>query len=117
MKQQNSSTPPIACTLTGKNLKARLASIAALMRDALQSFQRRGLVLDLSFNVAAAERVRDMVRKEQDCCSFLTFDLREDQRPMHLTITAPEAVGEAADFLFQEFLGFAKRMPKIGCAK
>ena len=105
MTEQDSPTPPITCTLTGNNLRERLAAILALMRDALQDFERRGLVLDLSFAGTAAERVREMVRKEKDCCGFLNFDLREVEQEVRLTITAPEEAREAADFLFEQFAG------------
>ena len=111
MTRQDSPTPPIACTLSGNNLRERLAAIATLMRDALQGFERRGLVLDLSFAGTAAERVREMVRKEKDCCGFLTFDLREVEQELRLTITAPEGAREAADFLFQQFVGSVERTP------
>ena len=108
MTNQDSPAPPIMCTLSGNNLQERLAAIVALMRDALQGFERRGLVLDLRFAGAAAERVREMVRKEKDCCSFLNFDLREVEQEVHLTIRAPEVAREAADFLFQQFVGYGE---------
>jgi hypothetical protein len=82
-----------------------LAAILALTHDALQGFERRGLVLDLSFAGSAAERVREMVRKEKDCCGFLNFDLREVEQEVRLTITAPEEARDAADFLFEQFVG------------
>jgi hypothetical protein len=109
MTELNSSTPPIACTLTGSGLLERLASIAALTRDALLGYERLGVVLDLRFAVTAAERVREMVRKERECCAFLTFDLREVQQEVRLTITAPESTRKAADILFQEFVGSAEQ--------
>lgn len=105
MTEQNSPAPPISCTLTGKNLRDRLAAILALTHDALQGFERRGLVLDLSFAGSAAERVREMVRMEKDCCGFLNFDLREVEQEVRLTIRAPEEARDAADFLFEQFVG------------
>jgi hypothetical protein len=115
MTEQYSPTPPITCTLTGNNLRERLAAILALTRDALQGFERRGLVLDLSFAGTAADRVRDMVRKEEDCCGFLNFDLREVEQEVRLTITAPEEAREAADFLFEQFLGSVEQTPSSHC--
>jgi SLT domain-containing protein len=111
MTEQNPSSPPIACTLTGTGLLERLASIAALTRDALVGYERRGVVLDLRFAITAAERVREMVLKERDCCAFLTFDLREVQQEVRLTITAPESARKAADILFQQFVGSDKQTP------
>jgi hypothetical protein len=96
---------PIACTLTGGNFRDRLAWIAELARESLQSYEQRDLVLELRYDLAAAERVREMVRKEQQCCAFLTFDLRQDARTVHLTITAPEEARGAAEMLFEQFVG------------
>lgn len=101
---KTSEPPPIACTLTGNNFQKRLAWISELTRDALQSYERHDLVLDLKYAAAAAERVREMVLKEKACCAFLTFDLHEDHREIRLTITAPEAAREAANALFQQFV-------------
>jgi hypothetical protein len=53
MKGPDSSSEPISCTLSGSGLRERLTAIAALTRDALQGFQRRGLVLDLKESYGA----------------------------------------------------------------
>jgi hypothetical protein len=83
-----------------------------LTRDALRSHERRDLVLDLRYAPEAAERVREMVRNEQACCSFLAFDLREQPDEIQLVITAPEAAREAADMLFEHFVAAA---PAVAC--
>jgi hypothetical protein len=81
-------TQPIACTLAPGEFKDRLASIGALARDALRAHERQDLVLDLRYAPQARERVREMVRNEQACCSFLNFDLREAPDEIRVTITA-----------------------------
>jgi hypothetical protein len=99
--------PPIACTLAPGAFKDRIGWIGALTRDGLRRHQRRDLVLDLRYAPEAAERVREMVRNEQACCSFLTFDLREAPDEIRLIITAPEPAREAADILFEQFIAGA----------
>jgi hypothetical protein len=99
--------PPIACTLTPGEYHARLAWIAELGRDALLGSERRGLVLELRYALEAADRVREMVRKEQACCAFLTFDLEETPREIRLTIRAPEGARGAIALLFGQFLAWA----------
>jgi hypothetical protein len=94
---------PIACTLPGEARQDRLAWIATLMRDALQSSERDDLTLRLRFAPEAALRVRDMVRKERECCGFLTFEMNERPEQIVLTISAPEAAREAAGELFKQF--------------
>jgi hypothetical protein len=111
---KTSQTRPIACTLTGGNFQERLMWIAELTRDDLQSYERNDLVLDLKYAPEAAERVREMVRKEKDCCAFLNFNLREDHREVRLTITAPEGAREAANVLFQQFVASGSA-PGPGC--
>jgi hypothetical protein len=88
--------------------------IAELTRDDLQSYERNDLVLDLKYAPEAAERFREMVRKEKECCAFLNFNLREDHREVRLTITAPEDAREAANVLFQQFVA-SESAPGPGC--
>jgi hypothetical protein len=101
----DSEASTIACTLNGNDFKARLATIAELARNALRSYQRDDLVLHLSYAAGAAEQVREMVRNEQSCCAFLTFDVIERPQEIDLTITAPEEARETADDLFDQFIG------------
>lgn len=95
---------PIACSLTPGDFKDRLAWIGALTRDCLRSHERRDLVLDLRYAPEARDRVREMVRNEQSCCAFLTFDLSEQPDEIRLVIMAPEAAREAAGMLFEQFV-------------
>ncbi len=99
-----SNTQPIACTLAAGNFKDRMAWIGELTCDALRSHERQDLVLDLRYAPEAAGRVREMVRKEQECCSFLTFAMGEGLDEIRVTITAPEAARKAADELFEQFV-------------
>jgi hypothetical protein len=101
------NTPPIACTLAPGDYRARLAWIAELSRDALLGSERRGFELELRYAIEAADRVREMVRKEQACCPFLTFDLRETPREIRLTIRAPENARGATALIFGQFLARA----------
>jgi hypothetical protein len=107
--------PPIACTLAPGEFKDRLAWIGTLTGDALRSHERRDLVLYLRYAPEAAERVREMVRNEQACCSFLTFDLREAPDEIRLIITAPESAREAADMLFEHFVAGAPASSACAC--
>lgn len=100
-----SQETPIACALTGGNFRDRIAWIAELARESLQGYEQYDLMLELRYDLDAAERVGEMVRKEKECCAFLTFDLRQDARTVHLTITAPEEARGAAGMLFEQFAG------------
>lgn len=101
-------TQPIACTLAGEDFRERIAWIASLTRDALRSHDRDDLVLRLRYAPEAASRVGEMIRKEQMCCAFLMFEVREDPDEVQLTITAPENARAVADALFEPFVAAAR---------
>jgi hypothetical protein len=96
---------PIACTLSGEARQDRRAWIATLVRDDLRSSERDDLTLRLRFALEAVQRVQEMVRMEQACCGFLTFeiDARPQSHEIWLTIRAPEAARAAADAFFAPF--------------
>jgi hypothetical protein len=95
--------PPIACTLGGADLEDRAAWIAALNGRALRARARADLRLELSYGPDALADLREMVRREQECCAFLAFDLRVEGEVIRLVIEAPEAARGIADALFALF--------------
>jgi hypothetical protein len=95
---------PIACTLQGGTYQERLAWIAELARDGLRGVNREDLRIELRYAPDVADRVRQMVGNEQDCCAFLDFELTETGEDVRLTITAPERARDVADALFEQFL-------------
>jgi hypothetical protein len=95
---------PIACTLQAGDYKERLAWVAELAREGLLDVSRTDLRLELKYAPSVADRVREMVRKEQQCCAFLDFELAETHHDVRLTITAPERARDMADALFDQFV-------------
>lgn len=95
--------PPIACTLGPGEFAGRLAWIAKLTSESLQSHERDGLTLELRFAPGAVERVRELVRREQACCAFLTFELHEEPDHVRLVVTAPEEARAAVDTIYGSF--------------
>ena len=95
---------PIACTLGGTDYTERLAWIASLNHDGLLSHERHDSALELRYVATVRDRVRELVRKEAECCAFLTFALDESRGDVRLTITVPAREGEAADLFFEPFL-------------
>jgi hypothetical protein len=93
----------IACTLDATDFKERVAGIRALARRSLRNADRTPLSLELTYGPEALEEVRDLMRNEQTCCPFLTFDLKSNSRGVVLTVTAPQAAAKAADLLFDHF--------------
>ena len=108
MMDMTTESQPIACTLAGPDFRERLAWIATLTRDALRSYDRDNLVLNLRYAPGAASRVREMMRKEQACCAFLTFEMHEYPDEVRLTIRAPKDARASADALFEPFIAPAR---------
>lgn len=116
MKAPESSTAPIACTLGAGAYQERLDWIADLNRSALRSSRREGARLVLTYDPGAAARVREMVHRERQCCAFLDFELREDENSATLVVTAPEAVQDALDAVFDPFLSASNSAGGCTCA-
>ena len=116
MTPNESPTEPIACTLGASAYRERLAWIAELNRSALQRVRREGARLILAYDPRVAARVREMMRRERECCVFLQFDLNEDEKELTLAITAPEAARDMLDALFDPFLALASAGAPCACA-
>jgi|RhiMetdeSRZDD1v2_1073273.scaffolds.fasta_scaffold06066_8 hypothetical protein len=95
---------PIACTLGGNDYRDRLAWIAQLNRDGLQSHRRDAMTLELHYAAAVRDRVHQLVRQEAECCAFLGFAVNESGDQVSVTITVPERAGEIANDLLAPFL-------------
>jgi hypothetical protein len=84
---------PAACTLPTSEQPLRLAEFDALFATALRSVHRDGrteLALTLTAAPGRVDVVRDLIRRETDCCSFFEFRL-EDGDPLRLLVTVPTA--------------------------
>jgi hypothetical protein len=90
----------VACALAAGDYTDRLAWIEDLNADALRNYRREGTRMELTYDPSAATLVREFVRREQQCCSFLDFTIRRETDAVIVEITAPEGTGEVADALF-----------------
>lgn len=100
---QDAAPDVIACTLMAEDFRSRAAWIRDLARRHLKAATRSPLSLHLVYQPEAAGDIREMLRRERECCAFLRFELRVADDGVHLLITAPEAAREAADMLFDHF--------------
>lgn len=95
---------PIACTLTPDAHAARTTSIAELNRAFLRAHHREERALTLVYAPDAAARVRELVRRERECCAFLRFDVAEASGSVTLRVEVPAEADEAAGALLAPFL-------------
>jgi hypothetical protein len=103
MAAQPSKPAPIACTLGAGDFGKRLGWIAELNATWLRDYRRDDLRLELVYAPGAREQVLELVRREQECCAFLTFEVREAADAVRLIIVAPEAARGAAETVFEQF--------------
>ncbi len=98
------NTPALACTLELQEMGPRLECLRRLAATSLQSHQLDGNVLHLAYRPEAWSEVKAVVDLERDCCRFLDFQVKERPSTVNLTITAPEGLGPAAQWLFAQFM-------------
>jgi hypothetical protein len=116
MDRTVSQAAQIACMLDGGDFKKRLGWIADLNREALLGARRNDLRLELTYTPDALADVRELMRREQQCCAFLGFDLRADDDTVRLVVTAPEEAREAAEFIFEAFQSKGSVIPTASCS-
>lgn len=107
--------PVIACTLGTGDLKDRVAWITALNKRHLLGQRREGLALVLTYDLSSSDEVAELVAREQACCAFLTFAMRETEVVVEPSIQVPEAARATADDLLAPFLGRESSTPSCQC--
>ena len=73
------------------------------VREHLKDVRHGEDSVHLTYDLAAANRVKDLAQKEQLCCAFLKFEMNEDESGFHLSITAPKEARDASEVLFENF--------------
>lgn len=116
MADRDSAETPIACTLGSGAFQDRLAWIADLNRAALRDARRDGTRLILTYRPEDGDRVREMVRRERQCCAFLAFEMNDGANGMTLTVEAPEVARDALDAVFDPFLSGSLSDASCGCS-
>jgi MerR family transcriptional regulator, copper efflux regulator len=92
---------PIACSLDGKGQRARLEDWAELANTATS---REELPDGFRYTFAGDDdleaRIRELAAAEQDCCSFLRFEVTRIADQIEMTVKAPADGVEALRFIF-----------------
>ena len=63
----------------------------------------------------ASDYVRELIRREQQCCAFLEFELHAEDDIVRLVVTAPEEAREAAELVFEPFQSKAPATSAASC--
>ena len=84
----------LACLLNERDLAQRKATVLTEMKAAIIGMEERknGYCLQFPGHSTMLENLVQVIRKERECCPFLTFELKVEkkERPIWLTISGPE---------------------------
>jgi hypothetical protein len=83
---------PESCELPTVERPLREATFATLFRDHLTSVRRPGpTVAELALDPAGLGLARELAALETSCCSFFSFDVRESDASVRMTIAVSPA--------------------------
>ncbi len=96
------SENPIACSLTPEEMAGRQEEARALARQALVGRQRSdgGVRLEYRHSEAVEAAVRDLVRRERECCPFLELEVGAGAGRLTVDISAPAEAAPVLDAIY-----------------
>ncbi|MEM1048677.1 MAG: hypothetical protein AAGL24_21165 [Pseudomonadota bacterium] len=98
----NNTSPDIVCTLTQPELRLRKVHIRKTLTPHLLASCYAEGVSRLAFARPAVSRVQleHLIKLEQACCPFLTFEIREMSKEFTLIVSGPEGSEDLVRDLF-----------------
>jgi hypothetical protein len=86
------SPPPIACTLTAGEQLERLTEFRRLFSAALRHMKREPSRLELALDSSKVTEpgVRDLLRREHECCRFFTFAVESMGGEIRVSAEVPD---------------------------
>lgn len=95
----------------------RLAQIRSLTRHHLRVHRMEGSTLSLTYDLAAAVELAEIVALERECCAFLDFKIRTHVDAVELSIQGPRQAATHTQWLFAQFLPEQQASATVGaCA-
>lgn len=90
-----------ACTLPTTDRPMRLAELDDLFAESAREVIREGdgVRIHLVGPEGLRERVRDLARRETECCSFFTFVIDGEDRDLTLAVSVPPERRDILDAL------------------
>jgi hypothetical protein len=86
----------IACSLTPADYAERLHEFRRLFATALRESRREPtrLYLTLDPHAACEDEVRDLLKREQECCPFFSFTVDAQPAAIHVEAAVPDGADE-----------------------
>lgn len=110
----NRSDRPIACTLNAGQMGDRLDEFRALFAASLRGKETTadGIRLRFAATAGVEAEVRDLARREQECCPFFTFTITADGEGVwwDATVADPQARP-----LLDQLFGWPDRLASPHC--
>jgi hypothetical protein len=96
-------TPTLACSLSPNERAERGRELRELARQALAGRDREPSAIVLTYRAApeVEEALRDLIRREAECCPFLDFELVPGERELSLRVSAPAGAEEMLDLIYE----------------
>ena len=91
---------PIACSLSAEGQSERRDEAAALLDRSLIAREPLAGGVRLRLRRDSEDELRELVRREQECCPFFRFSFRDEGPELVLDATAPDEARELLDELF-----------------
>jgi hypothetical protein len=90
---------PLACSLSGEEIRDRAARWELLSRSALLESSRNehGAVLRFRDAPEVQRELAELVGLERECCPFLRLDLRAEGEALLLEVSGPPEAGAMID--------------------
>lgn len=91
----------IACSLSPGDYAQRLRDFRRLFAASLRESRREPARLHLVFNASTAreEDVRDLLRREQECCPFFAFAVEAMEDTLRVEAAVPDGAEQCLDDL------------------
>jgi len=93
---------PLACALPANDFRDRVARIEAILREGLIEMTplAEGVRGRFSASAKTEAELRNLVKREADCCAFLTMTVRSGDDDLFLEVTGPPQVQTLINELF-----------------
>jgi hypothetical protein len=98
--QTHETVAPIACAPSTGEYQQRAVRIREMAAKSLRFARRGDLRLTLTYDHSALAEVQKLIRDEQTCCPFLSFDIQDNDTEVCVVVTAPNSARDAAEELF-----------------
>ena len=96
-------SPEIACALSRTEYVERIDEFRRLFTSAVRAVRREPIRLFLSLDPSATteQAVRDLLRREQECCPFFTFSIDSSPATLFVEAGVPTGADDCLDDLEQ----------------